>query len=61
MKVFVANVTTYSIDRYTFVYAKKPTRKKVVRQVWDEEGRAAALKWYDDTTRVVITEEEVIE
>ena len=61
MKVFTAHVTTESCDHYIWVYAKNPTRKQIIKRLYEEEGKCEKLSWYDNTTRVVIGETEVIE
>lgn len=61
MNVFTAHVTTESADHYIFVYKTLPKRKDVIKRVWDEESSGSSLKWYMDTTRVVIDETEILE
>jgi hypothetical protein len=59
MKVFVAIITTVSLDTYAWVYYKKPTRKQVIKRLCEHEG-AEDYTVYHSYTDVVIEETEII-
>lgn len=60
MTIYVANVVTDSGDHYTWLFKNEPTREDVIKRLWELEC-AADLDWYEETTSVRITAEEVIE
>jgi hypothetical protein len=60
MKIFVALVKTESCDTYTWLYRNEPSRADVIQRLWQYE-QAEELSWYEETTSVHITEEEVTE
>lgn len=59
MIVWVAHVVTESSDHYTWVYAYEPTREEVIKRLYESE-LAEELEWYEQTTSVRITSQEVI-
>ena len=61
MIVYVANVVTDSVDRYTYVYSSAPTKAQVIERVWLDEGEIADLDWYMSTTSVDIFPKEVLD
>jgi hypothetical protein len=59
-KVWTVRITTESFDNYVEVYAYRPTRKEVIKKLWEDEGKCEKLQWYMDTTSVAIDQTEVI-
>jgi hypothetical protein len=57
-QVWLAHVTTDSLDHYYFLFNTKPTLKSVIHKVWEKE-QAADLDWYEATTSVYICELEI--
>lgn len=60
MKAFVAIANTESGDQYTWVFDHAPTRDRIIKIIWEWEGKNSPLKWYRDTTSVKIEEHDVI-
>jgi len=59
MKVFVAVITTDSLDTYAWVYQKKPTRKQIIERLVDYEG-GEDYGFYNETTSIKIEETEIL-
>lgn len=59
MKVFVAVITTNSLDTYVWVYAKKTTRKQIIKRLCEHEG-SEDYAFYNDSTNVVIEATEIL-
>jgi hypothetical protein len=59
VRVWFATVTTEASDRYYYAFRSKPDKKKLIRRVWEQEGRVESLQFYLDTTGVRVVEVEV--
>lgn len=59
MKVWIAHITTESADHYYEVYKKKPNREKVIKTIWEYEGKPEDLEFFLETTSVHIEECEI--
>jgi hypothetical protein len=59
MKVFVAIITTNSLDTYAWVYHKKPTCKQIIKRLIDFEG-GEDYGFYDETTSIKIETTEIL-
>ena len=59
MKVFVAIITTDSLDTYAWVYHKEPTRKQIIERLVKYEG-GEDYDFYNETTNIKIEEEEIL-
>ena len=60
MKVFVAIITTDSLDTYAWVYHKEPTHKQIIDRLVEYEGFCADYDFYNDSTSIKIEEEEIL-
>ena len=59
MRVFVAIITTDSLDTYAWVYYKKPSRKKIIERLVDYEV-GSDFDFYNETTSIKIDETEIL-
>jgi hypothetical protein len=58
-KIWIAQVSTESGDRYSWPYKEEPSRTEVIKRLWLEEGQCEGVDWYDETTSVRIMQEEL--
>lgn len=56
--VYVAQITTDSGDRYSWVYETEPTRDRIIQDLVEWEN-AAEPEWYAATTSIFIQKETI--
>lgn len=59
MKVWIAVATTEMNDVYVYAFEYEPTIDEVITLVFNYEKNSDAIKWYQDTTDVIITKKNV--
>lgn len=59
MIIYTARVHTDSGDTYVWAYKDEPTREQVIQKLFEWEGEAADIEWYEATTSIFIERTEL--